>query len=275
MGYETVLIDGDIIIYRAACGVEKEFRWPDGVWTYAADEQVGIDYVNEQIRVILEKTGAKDYILCLSDTQHNFRKDVMPTYKGNRDGIRKPLILSALRNYCMMKLQVAELPNIEADDVMGIMATENPGCIIATVDKDLLQIPAPVYNMDSKEISLPEHRDCERLFYKQVLMGDQVDGYSGCPGVGSVAAEEILDNPFLWEEYEHTFKSGKRKGETELRWRRTEAECTLWESIVSHYEKAGLTEEDALRTARVAYILQFQDYCDAECEPKLWEPNND
>jgi DNA polymerase-1 len=275
MSYQTVLIDGDLVVYRAACAVEKETRWDDGVWTYTADERDGIKVLNNKIAEILKNTKAKDYILCFSDDEHNFRKDVLPSYKGNRAEVRRPLLLKTLRNHCMLEMKTAGFPTLEADDVMGILATENDGCVIATMDKDLSQIPVPIYHLEEKKISLPEHRDCDGLFYKQVLMGDVTDGYYGCPGIGEGTAMGILKTLPVWEQYEHTFKSGNRKGQTELRWQQTfEDGRTVWQSIVSYYVKAGLTEADALAQARCAFILRLGYYSDCDNTVKLWEPKN-
>ena len=269
------LIDGDILIYKAACAVEQEFRWPDGVWTYHADENKGIRLVKERLGAILEATEARTHLVCFSDAEKNFRKDVYPAYKSNRKDQRKPLILKALRDYCLLNMPTIDYPALEADDVMGILATSPDimgEVIIVTIDKDLNQIPVTIYNPDTQEFSKPEHRDCDRLVLEQTLTGDTVDGYPGCPGVGPVGAQEILDNPHTWVEYEHVFKSGKRKGLVETKWKQGEP-CTQWEAIVAAYEKEGLTEADALVQARCAYILQATNYND-DGEIKLWEPTN-
>ena len=42
--------------------------------------------------------------------------------------------------------------------------------------------------------------------------------------------------------------------------------------MVKAYEKADMTEEDALLTARLAYILHDKDYNEETKEIKLWEP---
>lgn len=270
----TALIDADILIYKAACGAEQEIRWPDGVWTYSAKEEDGIELVEGMIKEILEDLNTDKYILCFSDVL-NFRKEVYPSYKSNRKDSRVPLIRQFLHNHFLVMHPSASYVRVEADDVMGILATaggiEDP--VIVTIDKDLLQIPVPVWNFDNKEMHKPEHRDTEKLFLKQVLTGDAVDGYPGCPGVGESTAEVILDTPFLWEEYEHEFKSGVRKGLTELRFRKA-GECSIWESIVSHYEKAGLTEEDAIVQSRCAKILQAENY-NEDGSLNLWEPNDE
>jgi hypothetical protein len=43
-----------------------------------------------------------------------------------------------------------------------------------------------------------------------------------------------------------------------------------WDTVVEAYEKAGLTEDDALVTARLARILRAEDYDGVNI--KLWEP---
>ena len=136
-------------------------------------------------------------------------------------------------------MSCCEYPFLEADDVMGILATStdiDEDRIIITIDKDLMQIPVPVYNIDTKEISLPDHRDPERFFMKQVLIGDRVDNYPGCPGVGDKTAEKLLKD--------------------------INDPDAMWGVIVQQYKKKGFDEKDALVQARCAYILQHHNYND-------------
>ena len=74
----------------------------------------------------------------------------------------------------------------------------------------------------------------------QTLIGDIADGYKGCPGIGAVKAKKLLD------------------------------EAPVWATVKDAYEKAGLTEEDALQQARMARILRSSDYPDGQV--KLWSP---
>ena len=75
------------------------------------------------------------------------------------------------------------MPTLEADDAMGIYATKHPGNIIVSPDKDMRQIPGKLYNMDEVIDITPE--DGMQWHYIQTLAGDQTDGYSGVPGIGS------------------------------------------------------------------------------------------
>ena len=86
------------------------------------------------------------------------------------------------------------------------------------------------------------------------------------------SAATFLNDPWLWERYEHTFKSGPRKGESEWKWRKAEPSFDLWENIVSLFLKAGQTEDDALANARVARICRADDYDFETSNVILWRP---
>jgi DNA polymerase-1 len=45
-----------------------------------------------------------------------------------------------------------------------------------------------------------------------------------------------------------------------------------WAAVVAAYEKAGLTEQDALTQARLARILRYSDWDNEKKEPILWTP---
>jgi DNA polymerase-1 len=47
----------------------------------------------------------------------------------------------------------------------------------------------------------------------------------------------------------------------------------MWERVVSAYEKAGLSEAEAITQARVARILRASDYDFVNKSVKLWSPN--
>jgi DNA polymerase-1 len=240
----TALIDGDILIYKAACGAEKAIRWDDGVWTYHADEKDGIEIFENKLQKILEELKTEEYIMYVSDTK-NFRKDIYEPYKANRDGKRKPLLLKFMQAYVTKQYNAVTDSTLEADDSMGIAATsgeiEDP--IIVTIDKDLAQIPVKIYNLDTKEISLPEMRDPYRFFMRQVLTGDSVDNFPGCPGIGDKTVDKLFKD--------------------------VNDPDALWGVVVAQYKKKKLTEADALVQARCAYILQAENYKDNKIT--MWE----
>jgi DNA polymerase-1 len=131
-------------------------------------------------------------------------------------------------------------PNLEADDVLGLRSGKDT--VIVSWDKDMKQIPGKHYNPISDEVFEVSPEEGYRYFLTQVLTGDRVDGYTGLPGCGPVKAENILN-----------------------------ASCT-WDSVAAAYTRAGLTEQDALRQARLAYILKDPTDYNSHNEVRLWTP---
>ena len=130
------------------------------------------------------------------------------------------------------------MPTLEADDAMGIYATSNDDCIIVSPDKDMKQIPGILYNL-TETFTITEQEGWE-WFLIQTLAGDSTDGYSGAPGFGiKTSAKFFADNGYTWN------------------------------SVVKAFKQKGLTEEDALRNARLAKILTSKDY---DKEPILFSP---
>ena len=121
------------------------------------------------------------------------------------------------------------MPELEADDAMGIYATANPGNIIVSPDKDMRQIPGKLY--DLKETMTIGKLDGHQWHYIQTLSGDQTDGYGGVPGIGVKKASALF-----------------------------EKEGYTWETVVKAFESKGLDENDALMNARLAKILTCKDY---------------
>ncbi|NRA51428.1 MAG: exonuclease, partial [Phaeodactylibacter sp.] len=271
----TLLIDGDILAYQTALKIEKAVPWDEdgNEWTYHFNAPQGYIQMEEALATLQEELEADAIVVCLTDPKpdRNFRKSFMPTYKEARKLTRKPMALACLRTYLEENYKTYIRESLEADDLMGILATSKKIIqgekIIVSIDKDMLTIPAKVFSQNtykklkrSKSSTTYEdaivdvtQEEADRFHLLQTLTGDVTDGYDGCPSVGKKRAEEILDSPTVQVRYEHEFTRGKRKGETETRWKDGE-ECSTWEAVVSHYEKNGLTEQDALDNARAARI---------------------
>jgi len=182
----------------------------------------------------------------LTDT-NNFRKDVLPTYKANRKDKRKPMVLNALRQYVMEKHNGVIWKNLEADDVLGIMATEptDEKRIVVSIDKDLKQIPSLI-SVDGCTIKETPLKLADYWFMIQTLSGDATDGYTGLPTVGVKTAEKLISKytnvPIL----------------------------DLWKIVIGLYKDKGFTEKEALQQARVARILRHGEYNKNTGEIKLW-----
>lgn len=275
----TLLIDGDMVAYRVAAAEEKTHTF-DGVnYHITADAELGKSNMDAMVDAFVKHLGADHVIMTLTH-KDNFRYTVLPTYKSNRKGARKPLILDVLKDHLRDTYETVEVPGLEADDILGIFATHPKRVvgekIIVTWDKDLRTVPGLHWNPDKDDGKPPvrvSEKEADAAFYAQVLSGDAVDGYAGCPGMGKKRAEELVRNPVALIRTEEEIKRGPNKGNMRTRYVTTPTN-DIWEAIVSHYEKAGLTADDALTSARVARILRHTDYNFKTREPILWSPTN-
>lgn len=276
----TLLIDADVVCYEVAMSAEVAINWaeigePD-LWTLHAKQGETEDRFRAAIEALQERLDATDAILCLTDGA-NWRLGVYPPYKSNRSTKRRPMLLPVLRDLALEEFNTFLRPTLEGDDCLGILGTHPklvPGeKVICTKDKDLKTIPGLHFNWGKPELGLfrVTEEEADLFHLRQAIAGDATDGYPGCPGMGMDTAERALSEGVAWEAYEHVFKSGPRKDTAETRWRKIEA-TSPWHTVVSHYEKAGLSEDHALVQARVARILRATDFNFKTKEPILWTP---
>jgi len=245
---KVLLIDGDILAYKIATSNEIDTHWGDGFWTLHCDETQCKFEVDAKIDDLGQSLEADDYIVALTD-KNNFRKDVLPSYKDNRKQRRKPMVLNALRDYIMKKHNGVMWKNLEADDVMGIMATEPHPAedrIIVSIDKDMRQIPSKV-SRDGETVENIPQKLADYWFMIQTLAGDSTDGYNGLPNVGVKTAEKMI----------------KRYTNVPL--------LDLWKIVVGAYKSKGYSKKEALQQARVAHILRHKEYNKKTGKVKLWQ----
>lgn len=245
-----ILIDADMIVFRACAAVEKTIHWYGDLWTLhsdAAEAKAGVDelvvsFVDKVMRHY-DYEGSYEIIMCFSD-EDNFRKRVLPTYKLNRGQKRRPLCFGAVKEWVQDNFKTCQMQGLEADDCIGILATEPSGDlkVIISGDKDFKTIPGYFYDFMRDSYYELSEAEADYWHYYQSLIGDRTDNYTGCPGIGAVRAKRLLDDN------------------------------ASWSTVVEAYEKAGLTEEDALQQARVARILRYCDYDRKAQKPILWEP---
>ncbi len=237
----TLLIDGDIVAYRYSSTVEQEVDWGDDVWSLWSDAKEAKQLILQYLDHLVEATAADDFVFTFSD-KDNFRKTIYPDYKHNRKGKRKPTCYKGVKTWLESEYESIEMPGLEGDDVMGILATSGKyeETVIVSEDKDMKTIPGLLWRAAEMEDISEEYADYYHLY--QTLVGDATDGYKGCKGVGDKRATDILTKD------------------------------PTWEAVVKAYEKAGQTEEEALVQARLARILRASDYNTNTKEPILWTP---
>lgn len=244
----TLLVDTDIVAYRAACINEDKTAFGKYVWDFE-DACIKCD---ETVAEYAELLKADRIIMCLSDEEANWRKDVLPTYKENRKTTDRPEQLYMLKEYLASEYESKGYPTLEADDVMGILSTHPhaiPGKkIIISEDKDMRTIPGFLYaphRPKLKTINVTELQ-ADQFHMWQTLCGDPTDGYGGARGIGkgSIYAQAVLE-----EDREE-----------------------LWDTVLSGYGSVQLTETEAIQQARVARILRAEDYDIQSKELTLWTP---
>jgi len=243
MARPTVLLDGDIILYRACVGAERETDWGDDIWSLTSDLGAAKKSVEDSITQALNTVNG-DLIFCVNDVD-NFRKHLNPDYKGGRS--RKPLGYYHVLNWVREDYEVRSLPKCEADDTLGILSTSGEFAhpVIMSGDKDMKTIPGRFIRGREWFNHSEGEADYWHLF--QTLTGDITDGYKGCPGIGPKTAEALL---------------------------KANAHAP-WNAVIEAFKKAKLTEEDALLQARMARILRAEDYNLETKEPILWTPKPD
>lgn len=277
---KLLLIDGDEFLFRAAAACEHETRFdtelgqptydPYPVHVLSSQPERVWETLQGMLKRVFERFNTEEHVLCFSEPP-NFRFGIDPTYKNNRAASRKPLCYALMREKVDAVYNTKGFPTLEADDVMGMLATQPTRSqkIIVSQDKDMKTIPTTVWN--GKDLVTYSEAEADRWHLYQTLIGDTSDGYPGCPGAGPVIAEEFLTTPFIWTPYEHTFKSGPRKGLVETRWKQ-EPTDDVWAGVVSFFVKAGLTEADAIVQAQLARILRWSDWDKENKRPILWTP---
>jgi DNA polymerase-1 len=244
-----LLIDGDQFVFKACAAVEEEVRWDDQNHVLYSNFEKAWTNLQGMIGRIYDRFGTIDSTMCFS-SYPTFRHAIDETYKAGRS--RKPLCYGVMQERIWEEYECKAFPSLEADDVMGILATK-PGSqqrIIVSQDKDMKTIPATIW--DGQDLVTYTETEADYWHLHQTLTGDATDGYKGCPGVGPKKAEKILsredvDNHMLY--------------------------MPLWHWVVKTYEKADLTEEHALTQARLARILRWSDWDANKKEPKLWAPS--
>lgn len=238
----TLLIDGDLYLYQACAAAEEEVDWGDDIWSLSTDLKVAKKIFNNRIKDFCERLDSDEILVCFT-TGDNFRKKVLPTYKGNRKATRKPVGYREMVRWAYEEYPCCDQDGLEADDIMGILqsAKTAPTAIVSD-DKDMKTIPGKLYRPMSDELLQIKDSEADHWFLMQCLMGDTTDGYSGCPRIGPKTAEKVLGN------------------------------YPSWEQVAQQYIKAGLTREDALVQSRCARILRYTEWDAENSKVKLWEP---
>lgn len=218
---DLALIDADVLRYELGA-VQLDHPYIKGEKVPAPSSFVE-GLVQDRIETILDRTGAKDFLLFLTGPG-NFRFEIakQQPYKGNREDFEKPHHWKTVDRYLRITYpsKIREAFGNEADDELGItqlrsvLAGDKDNTCIASRDKDLRTVEGWHYSWacgeDQPEKPLRYITQLEgyRFFFQQMLTGDNTDNIIGCgkklevmwggrlmlrrKGVGKKAAEKIL-----------------------------------------------------------------------------------
>ena len=239
-----VLIDADFIVYKCCAAAETEIDFGDDVIVVSSKFSEAYNCVKRELHKIQREffVPIQDVLLFFSDSC-NFRKEIQADYKGHRNR-KKPCGYRRVIKALEEEYEVIRMPSLEADDALGIYATEHPGNTIVSPDKDMKQIPGKLYNFTEMFTITPE--DGAKWHLIQTMAGDNTDGYAGLPSYG-VKRSTLLFNK----------------------------EGYSWKTVVNAFKEKELSEDTALMNARLARILTFKDYDFEKREPILWSPTAD
>ena len=176
-----LLIDADFTVYKCCAAAETEIDFGDDVIVVTSKFSEAYACVMREIKKIQRHFGSFDDIILFFSSPDNFRKKIQADYKGHRNR-KKPCAYKRVINKLKTEFEVITMPTLEADDAMGIYATQHPGNIIVSPDKDMRQIPGMLYNLEESTLIKPGEGAKWHLI--QSAAGDNTDGYAGIPGVG-------------------------------------------------------------------------------------------
>ena len=201
--YPLILVDASGYLFRAYHALPK--------LTNSKGEATGaLMGVLSMLRKLIDE-HRPDYIGVVFDAPgKTFRDDIYPEYKANRPAMPDELreqILPLQEVIRAMGLPLLVIPDVEADDVIGTLATRAAAqgipTLVSTGDKDMAQLVGEhvtlVNTMTDTVLDPAGVKDKfgvppERIVDYLALMGDSVDNIPGVPKCGpKTAAKWIAD----------------------------------------------------------------------------------
>ena len=198
-----VVVDGNNLVYRTFYALPM-LRSLSGEPCNAI-----YGFLNTILNVISNERPK--YFACVFDAgKHTFRHDLYPQYKAGRDKTPEELLaqIPVLKKLLQtMGIRTIEMPDIEADDIIGSITRKfNQDFYVLSGDKDLLQLineNTTVYMPQRGSYSLTKvDEPALKLIFKlkpyqvieiKSIMGDSSDNIPGVLGIGQVGAQKLID----------------------------------------------------------------------------------
>ena len=202
------LLDAYALIYRAYYAFIKNPR----INSKGFNTSAILGFVNT-LEEVLKKENPTHIGIAFDPAGPTFRHKAFPEYKAQREEtpetirLSVPIIKDIIRAY---RIPILEVPEYEADDVIGTLAKEAEEKGITTYmmtpDKDYGQLVSERTFMyrpkhGDKEFEVMGVQEVKEKYEIQMpsqvidllgLMGDAADNIPGCPGVGEKTAQKLI-----------------------------------------------------------------------------------
>jgi 5'-3' exonuclease len=196
----TLLIDADSICFQSTVCSKTESE--SG---FVESTEIAVAKFDEKIHLIINtlwenyNVGVNRFALFVGG-ENNYRKLLFPkTYKISRVKKEKPPLLDFIKTYAQKTYDAHISNGCEADDAiyatwLKLSKNKEETIVIASVDKDLKQIPCKFFDYYYTRMTLEDVSAdaAKKMWYTQLLIGDAVDDVNPIKGKGAKFAEKVL-----------------------------------------------------------------------------------
>lgn len=177
-----LLIDGDIVAYRAAASCMLSKKKIEAGQTEEESSPIAQFRAASMVESIIDFCRGGPYKMFLSGG-NNFRHHIYPNYKANRRNAPKPPHLEDVRASLVIDFKAVVTDGYEADDAI-MMEWDPEDTIICSNDKDFkANAWGRHYNFtvadEHKTIEYITQNERDNNFFIQMLMGDKSDNIVG------------------------------------------------------------------------------------------------
>ena len=201
-----LLTDGNSMLFRAyyATAYGRPMTTSKGIPTNAVFGFISM------IQKAIDTVKPDAVLVAFDAGKHTFRHEIYADYKGGRKETPEDLVpqFGLIRDFCdAYQLKWVEMPNIEADDLIGTASKDATDyeTYILTSDHDMLQLVDDTTSVllmkkgiTEMDVMTPEKIEADmgitpiQIIDLKGLMGDTSDNYPGIPGVGEKTAVKLL-----------------------------------------------------------------------------------
>lgn len=257
-----LLIDADPLVYRSGFAAQEtvyDEYIGDAVVAQPVENAIhivktSVDAMVDAVEIHTSQRADKQLVLS-GPGNYRFGIATVRPYKGNRTTVL-PVHYQAIRDYLTGKQGAKVIKGREADDEISIRAwrakRDNLPYVVATIDKDLDQIPGLHYDYMKHVFYEVGEQDAQIALWAQILSGDPADDVPGAWKIGKAKAMALV----------------QRMYSEEL------SDAEKWSTVVNLYRvsqnlegcpyKDRDAEAVALETARLVYVQQNPG--------ELWNP---